>query len=136
MKKRKKTQIMCFKQLGDDRGKLVVIESNKDIPFEVARVFYIYGTEKDVVRGKHANRKSEFILVNVNGSSKVKVDYGDSTEVYELNDPYTALYIPEMVWKDMYDFSDDSVLLVLSNQKYDSNEYIRDYKQYLKEINK
>lgn len=131
---RKKAQIMSFMQLGDDRGKLVAIEGNNDIPFEISRIFYIYGTQKDVVRGQHANRRSEFVLVNVNGTSKVKVDYGVSQEVFELNEPYTALFLPNMVWKDMYDFSDDSVLLVLSNEKYDADEYIRDYKQYLDEI--
>jgi dTDP-4-dehydrorhamnose 3,5-epimerase-like enzyme len=134
VKEQKKALLMNFKQLGDDRGKLVVMEGNKDIPFEIARIFYIYGSQEGIVRGQHANRRSEFILVNVHGTSKVKVDYGNSKEVFELNEPYTALFIPRMVWKDMYDFSNDSVLLVLSNEKYDANEYIRDYNQYLNEI--
>lgn len=125
-------KIIGFNQLGDERGHLVVLEGSVDIPFEIARVFYIYGSDTDVIRGQHANKKSEFVLINVNGKSKVKIDYGDSKEVINLNEPHMGVYIPSMVWKDMYDFSSDSVLLVLSNMKYDSEEYIRDYQEYLK----
>lgn len=129
-----RSSIIKFKQLGDERGQLVVVEGEKDIPFEIARVFYIYGSDSEVIRGKHANKNSEFILINVSGTSKVKIDYGNSSEIVELNEPHIGVYIPKMVWKEMYDFSKDSVLLVLSNYKYDSNEYIRDYDQYLKLI--
>lgn len=136
MKQREKAHKINFDQLGDERGHLVVIEGNKDIPLEISRVFYIYGSDKDVIRGQHANKKSEFVLINVSGQSKVKIDYGDYTEIIELNEPNMGVYIPKMVWKDMYDFSKDSVLLVLSNQKYDSKEYIRDYDEYLLLVNK
>ena len=121
-----------FKQMGDDRGHLVVVEGGKDIPFEIQRVFYIYGSDADVVRGKHANRESEFVLINVSGTSKVKITDGRTAEIYELNEPHTGIYIPKLLWKDMYDFSTDSVLLVLSNKKYDPDEYIRDFKAYTK----
>ena len=87
-----------------------------------------------VIRGQHANRDSEFVLINVSGSSKVRVDNGFEEEVIELNRPRMGLYLPTMVWKDMYDFSEDSVLLVLANTHYDGNEYIRDYDEYLKEV--
>jgi len=120
-----------FKQMGDNRGHLVVLEGEKNIPFEIARVFYIYGSDTDVVRGQHANRKSEFVLINVSGTSRVKVDNGYTTEIFELNEPHTGIYIPKMIWKDMYDFSSDSVLLVLSNEKYQPEEYIKDYEEYL-----
>jgi dTDP-4-dehydrorhamnose 3,5-epimerase-like enzyme len=126
-----KAKFIRFKQMGDVHGHLVVVEGNKDIPFEIARVFYIYGSEAGVVRGKHANRNSEFVLINVSGTSKVKVDNGYSSEIFELNEPHTGIYIPKMLWKDMYDFSPDSVLLVLSNEKYDPDEYIRDYNVYI-----
>ena len=124
-------RVIKFNQLGDDRGHLVVVEGNKDIPFELARVFYIYGSDNNVIRGQHANKESEFVLINVSGKSKVKIDYGYSSEIIELNEPHMGVYIPKLVWKEMYDFSEDSVLLVLSNKKYDSSEYIRDYEQYL-----
>lgn len=127
-------KIINFKQHGDDRGHLVVIEGNKDVPFDVKRVFYIYGSSNDVVRGQHANRKTEFVLINVSGTSKVKIDDGVEQNVIELNEPHMGVYIPTMVWKDMYDFSEDSVLLVLASEPYDSSEYIRDYSEFLKEV--
>ena len=127
-------RILEFGDLGDERGKLVVVEGNMDIPFEIKRVFYIYGSDKDVVRGQHANRTSEFVLINVSGSSKVRVDNGFEEKIIELNRPRMGLYLPTMVWKDMYDFSEDSVLLVLANTHYDAEEYIRDYDEYLKEV--
>ena len=127
-------KILEFGDLGDERGKLVVVEGAMDIPFEIKRVFYIYGSDNQVIRGQHANRDSEFVLINVSGSSKVRVDNGFEEEVIELNRPRMGLYLPTMVWKDMYDFSEDSVLLVLANTHYDGNEYIRDYDEYLKEV--
>lgn len=127
----KNGRLIKFTERGDERGNLVVIEGNNDIPFEIARIFYIYGSDDKIIRGLHANKQSEFVLINVSGKSKVKLDYGDSVEVFELNIPNEGIYIPKMVWKEMYDFSDDSILLVLSNQKYDSKEYIRDYSEYL-----
>lgn len=121
-----------FAQKGDDRGRLVVIEELEDIPFEIKRIFYIYGTEGDVVRGRHANKLSEFVLVNVMGSSKVRTLEKDGTEtVFTLDRPHTGIYIPRGVWKDMYDFSEDSVLLVMASTHYDASEYIRDYDSFI-----
>lgn len=128
-------KILEFSQKGDDRGHMVIVEGMEDIPFEIKRIFYIYGSEADVVRGKHANRRSKFVLINVNGTSKVKIDNGQETAVVELSRPHTGIYMDTMVWKDMYDFSADSVLLVLSSEHYDSEEYIRDYNAFLKEVN-
>ena len=120
-----------FKDLGDERGKLVVIEGEgRDIPFDIKRIFYIYGSDSNVVRGQHANRQSEFLLVNVAGSSKVMVSDGIKKEIVELNRPMMGIYIPKMIWKEMYDFSKDSVLLCLANTHYDGNEYIRDFNEY------
>ena len=129
-------QMLEFPQHGDERGHLVVVEGLKDVPFEIKRMFYIYGSDGNVVRGRHANRKSEFVLINVAGQSKVRVDDGRGNEaVFSINRPHTGLYLPKMIWKDMYDFSEDSVLLVLSNEAYDPNEYIRDYDAFVKEVN-
>jgi dTDP-4-dehydrorhamnose 3,5-epimerase-like enzyme len=127
-------RILEFSDLGDERGKLVVVEGNQDIPFDIKRVFYIYGSDSEVVRGQHANRNSEFVLINVSGTSKVRVDNGFEEEIIELNRPRMGLYLPTMLWKDMYDFSEDSVLLVLTNTHYDGKEYIRDYEEYLREV--
>ena len=124
-------RLLDFKDLGDERGKLVV-EGAQDIPFEIKRVFYIYGSDNEVVRGKHANKESEFVLINVAGKSKVRVTDGIGEHVVELNRPMQGIYLPKMVWKDMYDFSPDSVLLVITNTHYNKEEYIRDYNEYLK----
>ena len=103
----------------------------------IKRCFYIYGSSKDVVRGKHANHKTEFVLINVAGTSKVKVKDGEGNEaIFCLNRPHTGIYLPTMVWKDMYDFSEDSVLLVLASEHYNPDEYIRDYSEYVEEIQK
>ena len=126
-----KVKMIEFPEFGDDRGRLVVVEGNKDIPFDIKRMFYIYGSDKDVVRGQHANRKSEFVLINVAGTSKVAVKDGLGNEmIFCLNRPRTGIYLPVMVWKDMYDFSEDSVLLCLSSEHYDADEYIKDYDEY------
>ena len=127
-------KILEFGDLGDERGKLVVVEGAQDIPFEIQRVFYIYGSDSEVIRGQHANRNSEFVLINVSGSSKVRVDNGFEEEIIELNRPRMGLYLPTMLWKDMYDFSADSVLLVRANTHYDGHEYIRDYDEFIKEV--
>ncbi len=135
MKLEEKIKIIKFRDLGDERGNLVVIEGDgMDIPFDIKRVFYIYGSDATVVRGQHANRESEFLMVNVAGTSKVRITDGHEELVVELNEPGMGLYLPTMLWKDMYEFSADSVLLVMSNKHYDGNEYIRDYNEYLKEM--
>ncbi len=126
-----------FPQKGDERGRLVIVEGGMDIPFEVKRIFYIYGSDKTVVRGQHANRKTQFVLINVAGQSKVKVKDGKGNEiVFTLNRPHTGIYLPQMVWKDMYDFSEDSILLCLASEHYDPEEYIRDYDQFMLMIEK
>lgn len=136
MNLREKCPIIHFDDLGDERGKLVVIEGGQSIPFDVKRVFYIYDSDDTVVRGQHANRESEFVLINVAGRSKVRITDGEEEFVVELDRPMTGVYIPKMIWKDMYDFSEDSILLVLASTHYDGTEYIRDYEEYLKEVKK
>lgn len=128
-----RVQMLEFPEKGDERGHLVIVEGIKDIPFEIKRIFYIYGSDANVVRGQHANRKTEFVLINVSGTSKVKVKDGRGNEaVFALNRPHTGIYLPKMVWKDMYDFSADSILLVLASEQYDAEEYIRDYCEFEK----
>lgn len=128
-------RIIEFSEYGDERGNLVVAEGGgKDVPFDIRRVFYLHGTDATKVRGQHANRRTQFVLINVAGTSKVKVDNGFETEVIELNKPRMGLFIDTMVWKDMYDFSPDSVLLCLASEHYDDAEYIRDYDAFLREV--
>lgn len=128
-------KILDFNQHGDERGHLVVVEGAKDIPFDIKRIFYIYGSDRNVVRGQHANRLTEFVLINVAGTSKVRVSDGKGNEeVYNLDKQHMGIYLPKMVWKDMFDFSADSVLLVLASEHYDSNEYIRSYNDFVSEV--
>lgn len=135
MSLKEKCPVIRLKDLGDERGKLVIIEGNQTIPFEIKRVFYIYGSGSDVVRGQHANKESEFVLINVAGKSRVRISDGIEELDLELNQPMMGVYIPKMIWKDMYGFSADSVLLVLASTHYNGREYIRDYDSYLKMMN-
>lgn len=129
-------KMLEFQQKGDERGHLVIVEGEQDVPFDIKRIFYIYGSDENIIRGQHANRESEFVLINVAGTSKVKVKDGKGNEtVYSLNRPHTGIYLPRMVWKDMYDFSEDSVLLVLASTHYNGDEYIRDYDEFVKIVN-
>ena len=130
-------EVLDFKEYGDERGNLVVAEGGgMDIPFDIKRVFYMYGSDPDIVRGQHANRYTEFVMINVSGSSKVLVDDGKNKTVIELNKPRQGLYLGKMIWKDMYDFSSDSVLLVLASEHYQEDEYIRNYDDFIAEIGK
>lgn len=127
--------IIDFGAIGDEKGMITICEGEQDIPFIPKRIFYIYNSSADVVRGKHANRKTDFVLINVAGKSKVKILDGKGNEIiYALNRPNTGIYIPHMIWKEMYDFSEDSVLLCLASEHYDIEEYIRDYDEFLKEV--
>ena len=135
MKLSEQIKILEFSDLGDERGNLVVVEGcGVDIPFSIKRVFYIYGSDAEVIRGRHANRKTEFVLINVSGKSKVKVDNGYEQRIIDLDRPRMGLYLSTMVWKDMFEFSPDSVLLVLASEHYDAEEYIRNYDDFLREI--
>lgn len=137
MERNIQAQMLEFSEHGDERGHLVVVEGGIDVPFEIRRIFYIYGSDTDIIRGQHANRESEFVLINVSGQSKVKVKDGKGNEtLFLLNRPHTGIYLPKMVWKDMYDFSEDSVLLCLASEHYDEKEYIRDYDEFVSIVNK
>ena len=130
-------KLLEFKVYGDERGYLVVAEgSGFDIPFDIRRVFYMSGSDPDIRRGMHANRYTKFVLINVSGSSKVLVDDGRKKEIVVLDKPRMGLYLGPMVWKEMYDFSPDSVLLVLASEHYIDSEYLRDYDEFIEEVKK
>ena len=131
----KKFKVIDFQELGDPRGHLVVAESNKEVPFLIQRIFYIYGTKDGVVRGQHATRESEFMLINLQGSVKIVIDDGRQKDTVILNKAHQGVYLDKMVWKDMCEFSSDSILLVLSSMSYDASEYIRDYDEFVREVN-
>ena len=127
-------KIIETKVYGDNDGHLISFEKNVNCPFDIKRTFYIFDTVPNKVRGQHANRNSEFLLIAISGSCKIKIDDGKKQEIVELNTPHKALYLPKMLWKDMYDFSYNAILLVLANTLYDESEYVRDYQQFLKEV--
>lgn len=120
-----------FQPHGDDRGQLIALEEYKDIPFHIKRVYYMYDTAKGVIRGKHAHRKLEQILVCIHGSCKVKLDNGEETKIVLLEKPYEGLYIANNMWREMYDFSTDAVLMVMASELYEECDYIRDYDEFL-----
>lgn len=128
-------KLIDMKVFGDERGHLISFEKNVNCPFDVKRTFYIFDTKPGVARGAHANINSEFLLVSINGSCKVKIDDGKKQEIVELNNPHQALYLDKMLWKEMYDFSYNAILLVLASTYYDEKEYIRDYGEFLKSVN-
>ncbi len=123
-----------FQPHGDDRGQLIALEEFKDIPFAIKRVYYMYDTGKGVRRGLHAHKSLEQILVCIHGSCKVLLDNGNEKKIVHLEKPYEGLYISNDMWREMYDFSEDAVLMVLASEIYDESDYIRDYDEYLKFI--
>ena len=125
-----KHRLIEFKENKGNKGSLIAIEANKNIPFNIARIFYTFGNSKKAIRGQHANKNSQFVLVNVCGQSKVVLDYGYYKETVILDKPNIGLFIPRFVWKNIVDFSEDCVLLILSDSPYDPDEYINDYNEY------
>ena len=120
-----------FQQHGDERGQLVALEEFKDIPFRIRRVYYMYDTGEGVVRGHHAHKSLEQILICIHGSCKILLDNGTEKKVIPLEKPYEGLYVSNAMWREMYDFSPDAVLMVLASELYDEADYIRDYDEFL-----
>ena len=121
-----------FQPHGDERGQLVSLEEFKDIPFQIKRVYFMYDTEKNVVRGKHAHKNLEQILVCIHGSCKILLDNGIEKKIVPLEKPYEGLYVANDMWREMFDFSSDAVLLVFASEVYDESDYIRNYDEFLK----
>lgn len=126
--------MLHLKPFGDERGSLIALEAGKDLPFCPRRVYYIYDTKPGVPRGFHAHKSLEQVLICVNGACKVRVDDGAESQFFELNTPEKALYIGQNIWREMHDFSQGCVLMVLASEIYNPEEYIRDYSQFLRGI--
>ena len=119
-----------FQPHGDKRGQLIALEEFKDIPFKIKRVYYMYDTLPDVTRGYHAHKKLKQILICIHGSCKIKLDNGKEKKIVPLEKPYEGLYVDNNMWREMYDFSDDAVLMVLASELYNEDDYIRDYDEF------
>ncbi len=124
-----------FQQHGDDRGELVSLEEFNDIPFRIKRVYYMYKTAPGVHRGFHAHKSLEQIMICIHGSCKVLLDNGREKKIIYMETPYEGLYIPNNFWREMYDFSEDAVLMVLASEVYKEEDYIRDYDAFLELVN-
>ena len=127
-------KLIDFDIRGDDRGSLIAIEQGYNAPFEIKRVYYIFDTKEGVGRGFHAHRDLKQIAICVKGSCRFVVDDGKQKEELWLDSPTQGLLIEGLLWREMYDFSPDCVLLVLASEHYDENDYIRDYDKFLKEV--
>lgn len=128
-------QIVNFPPLGDDRGSLVALEAHKSVPFEIKRVYYIFGTKEGVSRGFHAHRNLKQVAVCVTGSCRFVLDNGKQREEVLLDCATKGLIIEDLTWREMHDFSPDCVLLVLASEYYDENDYIRNYNEFIKVVN-
>jgi len=125
-----------FKPLGDERGSLIALEGNKSVPFNIKRIYYIFGTKEDVSRGFHAHRNLKQVAICVMGRCRFVLDDGKQREEIVLDNPSTGLLIEDLIWREMSEFSPDCVLVVLANKYYDANDYIRNYSDFLKEFEK
>ena len=121
---------ICFKSLGDERGSLVAIECIKNIPFDIKRVYYIFGTKEDVLRGFHAHKNLKQVAVCIRGSCRFVLDNGKKRQEILLDSPTTGLLIEDLIWREMFNFSADCILLVLASKYYDELDYIRDYENF------
>lgn len=128
-------KVLEFSVLGDDRGSLISLEEQYNIPFDIKRVYYIYDTKSDISRGYHAHKNLEQVAVCVKGSCRIVLDDGKSKESIVLDSPDKGLYIDNNKWREMHDFSGDCVLLVLASNVYDESDYIRDYEEFLRLVN-
>ena len=127
-------KIITFQKHGDARGQLVALENGKEIPFETKRVYYMFETLKDVRRGFHAHKCLKQILICTSGSCKIHLDDGYETKEITLDKPYEGLFITSNIWREMYDFSEDAVLMVLASELYDESDYIRNYDEFIKYV--
>lgn len=121
---------------GDDRGSLVAIESMDTIPFEVKRIYYIFDTKKDVARGFHAHKNLSQFVICVKGQCDFVLDDGERKVIYNLNSAKEGLLIEGVYWREMHNFSEDCVLMVLASEHYNEIDYIKDYQEFLATVRK
>lgn len=128
-----KKEYIRFTRHGDERGQLIALEEGKEVPFPIKRIYYIFDTSKGVRRGFHAHKELKQVLFCVNGSCKIHLDNGRETEEIVLDSPDKGLVLMDsLIWREMYDFSEGAVLMVLASELYDEKDYIRNYDKFLK----
>ena len=124
-------QWIHFPPLGDERGSLVVLEDKRNVPFDIKRVYYVFGTKKGIARGFHAHKNLKQVAVCIAGKCRMVMDDGRKKESIWLDSPTQGILITTE-WHEMHDFSEDCVLLVLASEHYDENDYIRHYEDFVK----
>lgn len=127
-------KLLNFQSFGDERGCLISLEQQKNIPFDIKRIYYLYNTETNIARGFHAHIELEQVAICLKGSCRFILDDGQSRESVLLNSPDVGLYIGNNQWREMHDFSDDCVLIVIASELYDESDYIRDYNKFLRRV--
>lgn len=118
-------------QIHDPRGDLTFVEGGNHIPFQIARVYYLYNVPVDSERGGHAHRNLEQVVFALSGSFRVKIDDGTAQSEYWLRDPRKGLYISKMVWREIDSFSQGAVCMVIASHRYDETDYFRSYDDFL-----
>lgn len=125
-----KAELVNFNLLGDERGSLISLENSINIGFDIKRIYYIYNTKKNISRGFHAHKKLKQLLIAVSGSVDIYCEYQNKKQTYSLNSPNIGLVLEGPVWRVMQNFSDNAVLVVLADDFYDENDYIREYESF------
>lgn len=128
-------RIIDLPQIADPRGNLTFIESNKHVPFDIKRVYYLYDVPGGETRGGHAHKNLQQFIVAMNGSFDVVLDDGKEKKRYHLNRAYYGLYLSSMIWRELDNFSSGSVCMVLASTLYDESDYIRDYNEFIQIVN-
>ena len=125
--------MVTFQEHGDERGMLVALEYERECPFPIKRVYYMYDTKVNVRRGYHAHKKLQQLLICVNGSCRIHLDDGEETREVVLDTPKKGLYLGNGIWREMYDFTPGTVLMSLASELYDESDYIRNYQKFIEE---
>ena len=131
-----KARLIDLPKILDRRGNLSVIEEFKNIPFKIARTYWIYDVPGGEVRGGHAYRENQEFIVALSGSFDVVLDDGTVKKTFHLNRSYYGLYVPKGYWREMNNFSTNSLALILASTGYNSEDYIYDYQSFLEEVKK
>ncbi len=126
--------IIQLPRIGDSRGDLTVIEGSSHVPFDIKRIYYLYGVPPGQVRGAHAHKNLRQVIIAISGSFDVVLDDGYARKRFHLNKPYLGLYVCPMMWREIESFSPGAVCAVLASDPYDEEDYYRDYNAFLRAV--
>lgn len=127
-------KLLNFAVHGDHSGNLVALEKGVEYSFDVLRIYYIWGTEKNAIRGKHAHNKLKQLIICLSGNCDFTLDNGNIRKTFHLKSPTQGLYVEDFVWREFTNFSEDCIVMVLASEHYDETDYIRDYNKFLELI--